>query len=91
MTVVKAFSVEVSPPAVRIDVGGQLQMSAAVLDERGETLPSVVVDWSSTAPSVASVDANGLLVAHAAGWVEVHATAGGISGAATVAVVEPTP
>ena len=91
VTVVNVSSVEVSPASVRIEVGGQRQMSAEVLNEQGEPLQNIPVEWGSTAPSVASVDRNGLLVARAAGVVDVRATAAGVSGFAAVRVLEPQP
>ena len=89
VTVVKVSIVEVSPPSVRTVTGQETQMSAAVRDESGEILHDAVVSWGTTEPSIATVNAAGLLVAHAPGWVDVHATFAGVSGSAPVAVAAP--
>lgn len=49
------------------------QITATVLDQRGNPIPAAVVTWSSDAPAVASVGTNGLVTAQAIGSAKVRA------------------
>jgi hypothetical protein len=87
IVLVSITSVEVVPANVNAVQGDRLQLTATVHDARNGELTSVVVEWRSDDPSIASVDANGVLTAHAPGTVLVHATFQGVSGSATVVVL----
>jgi uncharacterized protein YjdB len=65
------------PPQVR--VGGQHTMGVTLKDAIGNTLTGRVVTWNSSNPAVASVDANGLVQALAAGQTQITATSEGIT------------
>jgi uncharacterized protein YjdB len=79
-------SVSVSPPTTSLQVGGTASMAATVRDSNGVAVSSASVTWSSSAPSVASVDAQGKVTALAAGSTNIRAAAGAASGTATVQV-----
>lgn len=90
-------AIQVSGPASMV-VGTTAQASAFAI-QQGNILVGVVGDtpvattftWSSSNESRATVDANGLITAVAAGAVVITATAQGISGSCSFDVVTPTP
>ena len=86
VTEVSVSEVEVVPPTVSAVVGESVRLNALVRDELGEALPQVSPIWSSEDPSVAEVDASGLVRARASGRVEVRATYDGVSGTSQVRV-----
>lgn len=86
VTEVSVSEVEVSPSAVSAVVGESVRLSAVVRDELGEELSSVSLLWSSDDPSVAEVDASGLVHARSSGRVLVRATYEGVSGTSNVRV-----
>jgi hypothetical protein len=80
--------------SVRVDgaqplkVGDTLALRAEARDQRGQGLSGRPVDWSSSNPEVAVVDsASGIVVARAAGSVEITATAEGKSGGARITIL----
>lgn len=72
--------------------GNQQQLTASLLDAVGNPVRRErhVVTWSSDAPAIAAVDANGLVTALAPGSATVSATSDGRSGSASITVVAPT-
>jgi uncharacterized protein YjdB len=78
--------VEVSPGTATAAVGSTARFTATVRDGSGKPMAGVRVVWSSSDPTVASVDAQGLATARSAGDAVIRATADGISGAARLAV-----
>jgi hypothetical protein len=80
-------TVEVAPIAADRQVGQTLQLSATVKDADGNILSGQSVSWSSSASTVASVSASGLVTAHALGTALITAAAGSRSGVATINVV----
>ena len=82
-------SVEVSPTTASPQVGQTLQLSAAVKDAAGTILSGQTVAWSSSAPSVASVSASGLVTAATLGTTVVTAASGNKVGVATITVIPP--
>jgi hypothetical protein len=81
-----AGAVVVSPALDTIPVGQTAQFTASVTDLHGNPLPSATVTWSSSAPAVATVDANGLATGVSIGTATITATSGGASGSATLVV-----
>ncbi len=69
-----APSLEVSPKATTLEVGGSKQLTAVVRDGAGNVI-SVPVTWSSSDPQVVSVTATGLVTAVAPGNGSVIASA----------------
>jgi Big-like domain-containing protein len=73
-------------------VGGVRALSAVVLDQRGDTIRSPSVEWSTGNGTVASVDATGHVSAAGVGTTKVYASAQGsaapIKDSVTVSVVQ---
>ncbi len=83
-------SLTVSPTAATIVVGGTQQLTATPLDANGNPLSGRTITWSSDAPSVATVNANGLVPAVGVGSANITATSEGKSAAAAI-TVNPVP
>lgn len=89
-------SVAVTPPALDLEAGASVQLTAVSKDARGHELPGRPVAWSSSKPSVAAVN-NGRVTAVAAGIAVVVATVEGkratvdVKVTAVVAVPAPPP
>ncbi|NNK63055.1 MAG: hypothetical protein HKO98_07555 [Gemmatimonadetes bacterium] len=81
--------VEVSPPFTQIDVGQSTTFTATTFGPSDEVLSNRDVVWSSSNPSVATVDANGQVSALAAGDTDIEATSEGVTGSALLTVVDP--
>jgi uncharacterized protein YjdB len=75
----------VTPTAPQIAAGFARQMAAAAVFE-GASLPATGCGWSSSNPSVAAVDADGLMTAVAAGTAPIQATYLGATASTTVMV-----
>ena len=86
---VPAARIVVSPEVATLAAGTERTLQATVLDASGRTLPGRGVAWSSSAPAVASVSADGTVRALAVGSATIVATAGPVSGRATVTVPGP--
>ncbi len=83
-------SVTVEPRAAMLwETGARQSYSALVVDQDGRELTNVAVAWTSSEPSVAEVDASGLVTAKASGWTIIHASAGGVTGSADAVIVTP--
>ena len=62
-------------------LGGTLQLTAAATDAQGNALANLPVVWSSSAPAIAEISAQGgLVVARSNGTVALYATAGAVVG-----------
>lgn len=81
-------SVEVSPGFTDVMAGQTVQMGAVTRAADGAELARPVV-WTSVNPHVASVDAQGKVTAHEAGWTHVTATSEGRSATALITVLAP--
>ena len=81
------MSVEVSPSAETIGVGGTLQLKAEGLNESGNAVADVEFSWGSSDAAIATVDASGLVTGIAEGMVTITASSGSASGATTITVV----
>lgn len=78
-------SVEVEPAAASLLVGGTLQLTATVRDAGGSPMERPVA-WSSSNPSVATVNPQGLVTGQSGGTAVIRAQVGDILGEATVQV-----
>jgi uncharacterized protein YjdB len=83
----------VSPPSGVIRATGsapfrQLQLSAVAYDAENRVVSGRTFVWSVNKPSVATVDANGLVVGVKEGQAVVTATIGGVSGSSDILVVK---
>ncbi len=85
ITPVLAASVTVTPATATLSAGQTAQLTATARDSAGNVLTRPIT-WSSSAPTVATVSATGLVSALAAGSATITATADGRSGSATVTV-----
>ncbi|MFW6079481.1 MAG: Ig-like domain-containing protein, partial [Gemmatimonadota bacterium] len=82
-------AVEVSPAADSLGQGQTLQLAATAVDSNGEAVAGAAVAWSSSDPSIATVDGGGRVLGVSWGAdVTLTATAGGVSGAADVHVFD---
>ena len=82
-------SVAVDPAADTLPaLGDTLRLSAEALDANGNVVADAEFAWESSDPSVATVDATGLVTAAANGAATVTATAGSASGTAAVTVAQ---
>lgn len=88
VTPIQVASLVVSPKHSTISIGETLQMTAIIQPE--DALNSTVT-WTTSDASIATIDANGLVTAHAEGTVTITATANDGSGCfdtATVVVIK---
>lgn len=84
-------TVSVSAPQPRVKSGKQLQLSVTLSDATGRVLTGRDVTWSVSAPAVATVGANGLLLARTPGTVTITAASGGKSGSVALEVFQLAP
>ena len=77
--------VSVAPATASIDVGATAQLTATARDKKGAVVAATFA-WSSSAPSIATVSASGLVTGIAPGAATISAVAGGRTGSATVTV-----
>ena len=86
-----AASVEVSPSAAEvIAFGATVQLIAEAFDANGHSVAGEEFSWESSDPSVATVDASGLVTAAAGGEATITASVGEAKGSAAIRVVELT-
>ena len=84
-----ATKVTVTPSAAELTaLGATVQLSAEVLDQYGDVMAGVAVDWSSNTAPAATVDASGLVTAAGNGTATITATAGAASGSMAVSVMQ---
>jgi hypothetical protein len=98
------ITVEESPPAppavasITIDpeeaglmwTEDSVRFSARAFDASGTEISGVIIDWTSTDPEVAMVDAGGLATVHGQGVTEIRASVGGVSATATLSAGPPS-
>ena len=84
-----ADSVVVTPARDTISVGDTLRLAALAYDENGHPVDDAVFTWLSSDPSVATVDASGLVRGVAAGAATISATAGDAHATAEITVTNP--
>ena len=78
--------VEVSPSASQVTVEATTPLQATLKDETGNLLFERPVSWRSDSPTVAKVDADGVVGGVSSGKATITATSGGASGSALVTV-----
>lgn len=79
-------TVVVNPPTAALLVSATTQLSATTADLGGTVLTGRVITWTSSDPTKATVSANGLVTAVAAGSATITAASEGKSGTATITV-----
>lgn len=88
--------IEIDPRAAAITEGTSVQLTARAFRcdaslANCSIITNPQVDWTSSDPAVATVDATGRLTALSAGTAEITAGADGIAGASAVTVLSPAP
>ena len=81
-------SVRVSPIDGTIGSGETLRLSAEAFDENGHAVAGAEFSWESSDPSVATVDASGLVTGADIGVATITARAGGGRGTAAITVAD---
>jgi hypothetical protein len=83
-------TVEVQAPSTALEAGKTLALTATAKDAAGATLSGVNVSWTTSAPTIATVDNSGLVRGVAAGSATITASASGRSGAVALVVRDTT-
>ncbi len=92
VTAAELVTITLSPDAPTIFVGETLAFTATGTYTDGSTQNITAnVNWSSSNPSVATIDSNGLASAVASGTTTITATSGSISGSTVLTVNVPPP
>ncbi len=81
----RVMSVRIEGAPALLRDGDRFTLSATARDARGTILPRTV-QWHSSNPAVASIDARGAVQAHAAGSVEIAVTCDAVSATVTLVV-----
>ena len=82
-------TVTVTPATTQLAaLGATVQLSAEVRDQNGQVMAGAAVTWSSSATSIATVDASGLVTAAGGGEATITASAGEAEGSAVVTVMQ---
>ena len=81
---VSVTSITVTPATANVLVGWTLRLDATPKDVSGIPLGGQTVDWRSVNPSIATVDATGLVTGVAVGQTKIIASTGGLSDTAIV-------
>jgi protocatechuate 3,4-dioxygenase beta subunit len=84
-------SVTVSPAASPVAAGSTIQLTATPKDANGVALTGRPVTWSTNAPAIATVDANGLVSGKSPGTATITATSEGKGGSTNVTVTPGAP
>jgi len=80
-------SMDLSPPAASIGIGKSVLFTAQPKDASGMPLLDRSVTWSSSAPNIVTISANGLALGMASGTAEISATSEGFVTSARVVVL----
>ena len=84
-------TVTVSPATHELTaLGATVQLSAEVRDQNARVMAGTTVTWTSSASSMATVDASGLVTAAGNGTATITASVGGAQGTAEI-TVDPNP
>ena len=83
-------TVTVSPATVELTaLGATVQLTVEVHDQNDKVMAGVTVTWTSSAGSVVTVDASGLVTGVAEGMATITASVASASGSAAVTVIQP--
>ncbi|MGQ0650332.1 MAG: Ig-like domain-containing protein [Gemmatimonadaceae bacterium] len=84
---VKVATVLVTAPATQLEVGSTVLFGVTLRDSRGNALTGRPVVWSSSSPTVATVDGGGIVTGVGAGQATITATVEGVTGSAQITVI----
>ena len=87
--VLSSLSVSITPASVQ--VGQTATANAAGRDQFGAAIATGTIMWSSSATQTATVNASGTVTGVASGQATITATAGAVTGSATIAVMSGDP
>jgi uncharacterized protein YjdB len=79
-------TIALTPNVLTLRVAQTTTLTAEARDAQGQPLSNRTFSWSSSAPSVATVDQSGLVTAVAIGTATINATSEGRTGSATLTV-----
>jgi hypothetical protein len=79
--------IDIAPVSMALAVGGSTVLSATARSSNGDPRTDVRIEWKSSTPAIAKIDASGLVTAVAPGTAKFQATAGPASAEASVHVV----
>lgn len=79
-------SITLTPASVSLPIGASTTLGASALNAAGQVIPGKSFTWSSSATSVATVSASGLVTAVSAGSTTITAATSGKSAGAIVTV-----
>lgn len=83
-------TVTITGAASTVEAGKQITLGFSALDASGNVITDRTATWSTSASSVATVDAAGVVTGVAAGNVTVTATVDGKSGSRAIVVTNPS-
>lgn len=83
--------VVVAPTTKAVQVGATVTFQASYYDSLGRLVTGAPFQWMSSAPSIASVDANGQAMGHQPGQAQIVATVHGVSSDPAVLTVVTDP
>lgn len=90
-SVVSVASVEIDPDSLALIEGAVHQLTAVARDAQGQVVEGRAVQWASSAPDVASVDALGQVTAVRTGTAAITAKVDGTSASVAVGVTADLP
>ena len=84
-------TLRVSPSSLTLWVGDTARVEAAALDARGNEVPNVAFEWSSSDSTVAAVDDSGLVLTSGVGAMTITAASEALANTAQVTVLSNDP
>ena len=81
---VASVRINLTLPSGGLVVGNSVTATAVALSARGDTITGFTTTWTSSAPTVATVSASGVITAVSEGASTITATISGVSGTTTV-------
>ena len=84
-------TVTVAPSSASVGVGANTTLQATVKDQNGTVMSGQSVSWSTSDPSIATVNSSGVVAGVGAGSATITATCAGKSGTATITVTAAPP
>jgi len=84
-------SIEITPTIAQIQIGTSQQLTAICSDQYGKNMTCPILTWSSSNPSMATVDQSGLVTGMTEGSSSITATASGVTSDTSVITVTILP